>query len=83
MHSSTRHYMEVSSQLHSRAALSPGREPPLEHIDRKLGGPQIQSGGGGEGRNSQILLGIEPRSSNPQPSHCLGSPTPETLCRVY
>jgi len=41
--------MEVSGQLHPSAALPP------HPLDRKLGGPQSQSGRGGEEKNSQQI----------------------------
>jgi len=41
--------MEVSEQIHAPAALAPGKEPPVP-LDRRLGGPQSQSGCGEEGR---------------------------------
>jgi hypothetical protein len=47
--------MEVSGQLHARAALL-SRYP----LDRRLGGPQSRSGRGGEEKNSQPPPGIEP-----------------------
>jgi hypothetical protein len=40
--------MEKSGQLHVPPALPPGREPPGSLEDRKLGGPQSQSGHHGE-----------------------------------
>jgi hypothetical protein len=51
--------MEVSGQLHAPAASTPGKSLwyPLE---RRLGGPQSRSGRGGEEKNSQPPLGIEP-----------------------
>jgi hypothetical protein len=33
---------------------------PWYPLDRRLGGPQNWSGHGGEGKNSQLLLGLEP-----------------------
>jgi hypothetical protein len=51
--------MEVSGQLHSSAALTQGRSP-WYALDRRLGGPQSQSGRGGEEKNSQPLPGLEP-----------------------
>jgi hypothetical protein len=51
-----RHYVEVSGQLHSPAALPPGKES-LYPLERRLGGSQ---GHGGEEKNSQTPLGIEP-----------------------
>jgi hypothetical protein len=35
--------MEMSGQLHVPAALPPGKEPPVR-LDRRLDGPQSQSG---------------------------------------
>jgi hypothetical protein len=37
-------------------------------LDRRLGGPQSSSGCSGEGKNSQPLLGIEPKNPN-HPAH--------------
>jgi hypothetical protein len=51
--------MEVSGQLHALAALPLGKEPPYP-LDRRLGGPQSRSGRGGEEKNSQPPLGLEP-----------------------
>jgi len=50
--------MEVSGQLHAPAALPPGKRP-WYPLDRRLGGPQIQSGHGGEEKNSHLLPGLE------------------------
>jgi len=44
--------MEVTGQLHSPAALPPGKDP-WYPLDRRLGGPQSRSGYGGEEKNSQ------------------------------
>jgi hypothetical protein len=46
--------MEVSGQLHSPAALPPGK------LDRRLGGPQSRYGRGGEEKNPQFLPGLKP-----------------------
>jgi len=46
--------MEVSGQLHTPAALSPGRSP-WYPMDRRLGGPQSWAGCSGEEKNSQLL----------------------------
>jgi hypothetical protein len=46
--------MEVSGQLHAPAALPPGKDTRYP-LDRRLGGPQSQSGRGGEEKNSQPL----------------------------
>jgi hypothetical protein len=46
-HSWPRHYMEVSGQLHSSAALLPGKEPPYP-LDRRLRGLQSLYGRYGE-----------------------------------
>jgi hypothetical protein len=51
--------MEVSGQLHELAALPSGKSPSYSS-DRRVGEPQSRSGRGGEGSNSQSLLGIEP-----------------------
>jgi hypothetical protein len=51
--------MEVSGQIHAPAALPQGKN--LRYpLDRRLGGPQIRSGHGGEEKNSQPPPGIEP-----------------------
>jgi hypothetical protein len=42
--------MEVSDQLHAPAALSPTKESRYP-LDRRLGGPQSQSGRCGEEKN--------------------------------
>jgi len=49
----------VSGQLHAPAALPQG-DSPWYPLDRRLAVPQICSGCGGEEKNSQLLLGIEP-----------------------
>jgi hypothetical protein len=46
-HSWPLHWMEVSGHLHSPAALPKGKSP-YYPLDRRLGGPQIRSGRGGE-----------------------------------
>jgi hypothetical protein len=51
--------MEVSGQLHSPAALTPGKES-LVPLDRRLGGTQSRCEGGNEGKNFQPLPGLEP-----------------------
>jgi hypothetical protein len=51
--------MEVSGQLYAPAALPPGKEAPWYPLDRRLGGPQIRSGLGGEEKNSHPPPGIE------------------------
>jgi hypothetical protein len=55
--------MEVSGQLHAPAALAPG-EKPWYPLDRRLGEHQRRFGRGTEERNSRLLSGIEPLSSN-------------------
>jgi hypothetical protein len=50
--------MEVSSQLHTPAALPQGKSP-WYPLDRRLGVPQSRSVCGGEEKNSQPPLGIE------------------------
>jgi hypothetical protein len=52
--------MEVSGKLHAPATLPPGKEP-VYTLDSRLGGLQSRSGRGGDGKNSQPLLGLEPR----------------------
>jgi hypothetical protein len=49
----------VSGQLHTPAALSPGKGP-WYPLDMKLGGPQSRSGRGAEENNWKPLLGLEP-----------------------
>jgi len=51
--------MEFSGHLYSPTALPPGKEP-WYPLDRRLGGPQSQSGHGGKEKNSQPPLGIKP-----------------------
>jgi hypothetical protein len=46
--------MAVNGQLHAPAAC------PWYPLARRLGGPQSQSGRGGEEKNSQLLPGLEP-----------------------
>jgi hypothetical protein len=52
-------WLKVSGQLHAPAALTPRKEPRYQ-LDRRMGGPQSQSGQHGEGK-SFILLGLELR----------------------
>jgi hypothetical protein len=52
--------MEVNGQLHAPVALPQGKSPRYQ-LNRRLGGPQSRSGGGG-GKISVPLPGIEPRS---------------------
>jgi hypothetical protein len=59
-----RRYMEVSGQLHVPAALPPEKEP-LVPLDRRLGKPHSRSGSGGEDKNSQPLLWLEPPIIHP------------------
>jgi hypothetical protein len=47
------------------AALPPGKEPLVHPLDRRLGRPQSQSGRGGEEKNSQPVLGLEPTIIRP------------------
>jgi hypothetical protein len=51
--------MIISGQILAPAALPTGKEP-LVPMDRRLIGPQSRSGRGGEEKNSQPPLGIEP-----------------------
>jgi len=44
--------MEVTEQLHTPAALPPGKDPPVHPLDRRLGEPLSRSGHGGEEKNS-------------------------------
>jgi len=44
--------MEVSSQVHLQ------EKNPWHPLERRLGGPQCQSGYGGEEKNSQPLQGL-------------------------
>jgi hypothetical protein len=48
--------METTGQLHTPAALPPGKQP----SDRRLGELQSRSGRGGEEKNFQPLLGLQP-----------------------
>jgi hypothetical protein len=50
--------MEVSGQLHTPAALTPGKKP-WYPLDRRLRGSQRRSGRGGEEKNSQPPPEIE------------------------
>jgi hypothetical protein len=56
--------MKVSGQLHAPAALSQGRAL-WYPLDRRLGGPQNQSGHDGEKKNSHFLPGLEPAIIQP------------------
>jgi len=51
--------MEVTGQLHTPAALTPGQSP-WYPLDRRLCGPQSSSGHGGEEKISQSPPAIEP-----------------------
>jgi hypothetical protein len=51
--------MAVSGQLHAPASLPPGKSL-WYTLHKRLGGPQSQSGRGGEEENSQPLPGLEP-----------------------
>jgi hypothetical protein len=51
--------MQVSGQLHS-SALYPQGKSPCYPLDRRLDGPQIRSGRGGEEVNSHLLAGFKP-----------------------
>jgi hypothetical protein len=51
--------MEVNGQLHALPLYHQGKSP-WYPLDRRLGEPQSRSGGGGEEKNSQPPLGIEP-----------------------
>jgi hypothetical protein len=55
--------MQVSGQLQTPGALPPGKKIRYP-LDRRLGGPQSQSGRGVEEKNSQLPPGIEPQSSD-------------------
>jgi hypothetical protein len=50
--------MEVGGQLHTLAALPPGKEPPVP-TGQVAGWPQSQSRDGSEERNSQPLPGLK------------------------
>jgi hypothetical protein len=49
----------VSDQLHAPAALYPQGKSPWYPLSKRLGGPQSQSGHGGEEKISQPVLGLE------------------------
>jgi hypothetical protein len=51
--------MEMGGQLHVPAALPQGKSA-WYPLDRRLGGLQSRSGGGGEEKNSHPLPGLEP-----------------------
>jgi len=51
--------MEVSGQLHDWPLYPQGKSP-CYPLDRRLGGPQSQSGHGGEEKYSQPLPGLKP-----------------------
>jgi hypothetical protein len=53
----------VSGELHARPLYPQGKSP-WYPLGRKLDGPQSRSGRGGEEKNTQPPLGIEPRSSD-------------------
>jgi len=60
--------VEVNDQLHAPGALRPEKST-LYAVDRRLGGPQIRSGRGGEEKEPLPLPlpGMEAPSSSPQP----------------
>jgi hypothetical protein len=61
--------------------LYPQGKSPWYPVDKRLGGPQIRSGRGGEEKNSQPPRGIE--SYNPdRPAHSLVA-IPTELSRLY
>jgi hypothetical protein len=64
-HSRPRHYMGVSGQRYSPAALYPRGKDARYALDRRLGGPQSRSGHRGYRKNPLPLPGIEPRSPGP------------------
>jgi hypothetical protein len=66
--------MEMSDQLHAPAAYNAGKEPQYP-LDRRLGGPQNQSGSCGEDENLLPLLGVELQPSSPQPVDVLIEPS--------
>jgi hypothetical protein len=51
--------LDGGGQLYASAALPPGKDQ-WYPLDRRLGGPQRWSEHGGEEKNSQPLLGLEP-----------------------
>jgi hypothetical protein len=61
--------MEVSGQLHARAALPPGKKL-LIPIVRRQDGPQSRSGRGGEEKNSQTLPRLDPSIIQPIDQCC-------------
>jgi hypothetical protein len=61
--------MEVSGQLHAPALYPQGKKPWYQ-LDRRLGGPQSQSGSSGEEKNSQPLPGFKPPIIQPVAQRC-------------
>jgi hypothetical protein len=57
-HSRPRHYMGVSGQRHTPAALYPRGKDPRYPLNRRLGGPQNRSGRRGRKKNPLPLPGI-------------------------
>jgi hypothetical protein len=60
--------VEVGGQLHTLATL-PQEKSPWYPLDRRLDGPQSQSGHGGEEKNSQTLLGLKLLIIQPAAQH--------------
>jgi hypothetical protein len=64
--------MEVSSELHAPATLSPGKEPRYP-LDRRLGGPQSRSGDGDEEKNNRRNCTCVQLRTTPQREDVWGS----------
>jgi hypothetical protein len=50
--------------------LYPHRKSPWYPLDKRLGGPQLRSGRGGEEKNSQPLQGLGPPTVQPVAQRC-------------
>jgi hypothetical protein len=58
--------LEGGERSASRPGLfTPRKRTPWYPLDKRLGGPQSQSGGGGEEENFQPLPGLEPQIIQP------------------
>jgi hypothetical protein len=63
--------------------LYPQGKSPWYPLDRRLGGPQSQSGRGGEEKNSQPLLGLEPPIIQPVAQRCTTELTRLQISDLY